>query len=274
MKILMCPPDYYRIAYEINPWMKTSNPANFELAGSQWHALKNIFESLGVHVEIITPQPSVPDMVFTANCGFMLGCDIYMSTFAKEQRAPERTHYAQWFKNRDYRVWGLPLDSQKKPPYFEGAGDALHVGKNLFVASGFRSDKSVPDLLKKIWPDMNVIHVELTDPYFYHLDTCFCPLNNSQALIYPPAFSQQSFDTISQTIDCIEICQKDALKFACNAVVIGHNIVMAQGCSHTKEQLESLGWNVHECDLSEYQKAGGSAKCLTFKLENNYTDTP
>ena len=33
-----------------------------------------------------------------------------------------------------------------------------------------------------------MIPVELIDPRYYHLDTCFCPLAPGEAIWYPPAF--------------------------------------------------------------------------------------
>jgi hypothetical protein len=36
---LMCPPDYFGVFYEINPWMHRENRPDFELAIEQWHNL-------------------------------------------------------------------------------------------------------------------------------------------------------------------------------------------------------------------------------------------
>ena len=36
---LMCPPDYFGIFYEINPWMHTENATDRDLAQEQWHNL-------------------------------------------------------------------------------------------------------------------------------------------------------------------------------------------------------------------------------------------
>ena len=37
---------------------------------------------------------------------------------------------------------------------------------------------------------VRVIPVELVDPRYYHLDTCFCPLAPGVAIWYPPAFDR------------------------------------------------------------------------------------
>ena len=70
-RILMCPPTYYGIEYEINPWMSRSRGSVADVAHRQWQALHDALIGLGVKVELMTPQPGLPDLVFTANAGLM-----------------------------------------------------------------------------------------------------------------------------------------------------------------------------------------------------------
>ena len=68
-RILMCPPDHYGIEYEINPWMSRARGAAPERARQQWRDLHDALIQLGVQIELMTPQPGLPDLVFTANAG-------------------------------------------------------------------------------------------------------------------------------------------------------------------------------------------------------------
>ena len=70
-EILMCPPDYFAIEYEINPWMNVRVGSDAELAREQWTALREALESLGVSVDLIEPVRGLPDLVFTANAGLV-----------------------------------------------------------------------------------------------------------------------------------------------------------------------------------------------------------
>ena len=63
----MCPPEYYGIEYEINPWMNQARQANHELAVRQWTDLNDLLAGLGVTIEIVSPVRGLPDLVFTAN---------------------------------------------------------------------------------------------------------------------------------------------------------------------------------------------------------------
>jgi len=105
----------------------------------------------------------------------------------------------------------------------------------------------------------------LTNNWFYHLDTCFCPLSKGQALFYPPAFDSYALKVLETHIPVlIPVAPEDAARFACNAIVVGKNIVMNDGCPRVREKLESLDFKVFITPLDEFIKAGGSAKCLTL----------
>ncbi len=65
--ILMCPPDFYGIEYEINPWMNTERQADHALASQQWRALRGLLVDAGATIEVLEPVAGLPDIVFTAN---------------------------------------------------------------------------------------------------------------------------------------------------------------------------------------------------------------
>ena len=70
MQLLMCPPSYYGIEYEINPWMKRSRQSDAGLAMRQWSELHRVLaEKLPAEIHLIDAKPGLPDMVFTANAG-------------------------------------------------------------------------------------------------------------------------------------------------------------------------------------------------------------
>src|SRR5258705_2687538 len=88
-RILMCDPTYYGIEYEINPWMSRSRGSTPERAQQQWHKLYDTLCGLGVTVELLTPRPGLPDLVFTANAGLVFNRRFFSSRFRHEVRARE-----------------------------------------------------------------------------------------------------------------------------------------------------------------------------------------
>jgi N-dimethylarginine dimethylaminohydrolase len=258
--LLMCPPDYYGIEYEINPWMDLRRPANAERAQAQWRALYDLLTTgLGVRVELLEPAKGLPDLVFTANAGIVADRRFIASRFLHHERQREQPTYEAWFRAHGYAIDTLPDDT-----CFEGEGDALWLGNTIFagyrIRSDIRSHQAVATILGR-----EVLSLELIDPRFYHLDTCFCPLDDRRAVYYPPAFDIYGQRVISQFVpEAVPVCDEDALRFGCNAIVAGHDVVLQSGCAALEGALRGAGFTPHPVDLSEFHKAGGSAKCLAL----------
>src|SRR5439155_21710292 len=87
-----------------------------------------------------------------------------------EVRAKESPHFDAWFRGRGFEVVHFPDET-----YHEGAGDALFCGEILFAGYRIRSDAAAHNWLSE-QIGKRVLPLELVNPRFYHLDTCFCPL--------------------------------------------------------------------------------------------------
>jgi N-dimethylarginine dimethylaminohydrolase len=99
-RILMCRPDYYGIEYEINPWMSRSRGAVRERAQQQWQTLYETLLRLQVTVELLDPQPGLPDLVFTANAGLVFRDTVILSHFRYPQRQREEPVFENWFRQQ------------------------------------------------------------------------------------------------------------------------------------------------------------------------------
>jgi N-dimethylarginine dimethylaminohydrolase len=163
--------------------------------------------------------------------------------------------------------------------YFEGAGDALFCGETLYGGYIIRSDARA---LQWVAGEMGcrVIPVQLVDPHFYHLDTCFCPLSATEAIWYPAAFDEYGQKAVREHVpELIEVEADEAARFACNAVVVRAegreqraegsdvHVVVNTGCPKLQAMLRERGYTPHATPLDEFIKAGGSAKCLTLRLD-------
>jgi N-dimethylarginine dimethylaminohydrolase len=261
-RILMCPPDYYGIEYEINPWMSRARASTPERAVAQWRSLYDTLVRLGVRVELMVPQKGLPDLVFTANAGLMFGNRFFSSQFRHEVRARETPHFDAWFAAHGFAVDHLPQGM-----YFEGAGDALFCGPKLFAGYRIRSDVQGHQYLAGVL-HRQVLPVELVNPSFYHLDTCFCPLAPGEAVYYPEAFDAYGRKVIENNIPrLITVNKAEAHLFGCNAVVVGKSVVVNAGSDRLAADLQTLGYRPIQVELDEFIKSGGSAKCLTLRLD-------
>jgi arginine dihydrolase len=263
--ILMCPPDHFGVTYVINPWMngQVAN-TNGALAHWQWDNLRRAVEQ---HAKLVL-RPAIedlPDLVFTANSGVVLGKKAIVSRFRRIERRGEEEHHRSWFMKNGFEVLAWPQDVS-----FEGAGDVLlDRGRGLlWVGHGFRTSATAKALLEKIL-DRETVAIRLIDPRFYHLDTCFCPLTNGYLMYFPAAFDDESRILIEWLVPknrLIEVDEADALSFCCNAVDLNRHILMNYASGNLKGRLRSVGFTPTITPLSEFVKSGGAAKCLTLKL--------
>jgi N-dimethylarginine dimethylaminohydrolase len=258
----MCPPDYYGIEYEINPWMNREVGTDPLESRRQWQALHDTLVDLGVTVELMEPEPGLPDLVFTANAGLVYGGHFLVARFRHGVRQGESPHFERWARAHGFSVESLPTGHN-----FEGAGDALFCGSTLFAGYRFRSDARSHHWIGERL-GVPVLPLELVDPRFYHLDTCFCPLSETAAIYYPGAFDDYGRSVLQgQIARLIEVSPEEAVSFSCNAVVVGRTVVLNDGAPRLARDLNDLGFEVRPLHLTEFIKAGGSAKCLTLRLD-------
>lgn len=265
-RVLMCPPTHFAVEYVINPWMEGHvHEADTDRALAQWTALRDILGSLA-QVETVAPGEGLPDMPFTANAGLVLGHVFVPSRFRHPQRQGEEALFTDWFRQHGYVIRELPETMD-----FEGAGDALfdRTARRLWLGYGHRSDAGVADALAPLL-DIETMPLRLVDPRFYHLDTCFCPLSGGWLLYYPAAFDEAAKAAIAKYVPegrRIAVDEEDALAFACNAVNLDDTVVLNRASDALKATLHAAGFRVVETPLDEFLKAGGSAKCLTLRLD-------
>ena len=261
----MCAPRLYDVDYVINPWMSGNvHAASRELAMKQWQRL---FEEVSrvAHVELVEPQAGSPDMVFTANAGLLYGNEVAISSFYHPERQGEEPHFRRWFVESGYAV----MDVARTTP-FEGEGDALFTddGQRLWAGFGPRTLESSHQALRDAW-GIEVVGLELIDPRFYHLDTCFAPLEEGFVMYFPEAFSAKALKKIEAYYPVekrIIVEEADAVRFACNAVNVGRTIILNRIGERLTSTLEAKGFHVVQVELSEFMRAGGAAKCLVMKL--------
>jgi ornithine--oxo-acid transaminase len=255
----------YEVSYVINPWMK-GNLGNSSRgrAVQQWEELYAVLSGLA-DIYLVEPIAGSPDMVFTANAGLARNGVVAISSFYHPERQGEEQHFRRWFHEAGYTVVDLPRETP-----FEGEGDALFSvdGSRLWVGYGTRTFETSHSALQRLW-GVEVISLHLVDPRFYHLDTCFAPLEDGSLLYYPSAFDEASLRKIEAYYPRekrIAVREEDALSFACNAVNLGKTIVLNCISAELERELRSRGFDVIQVQLDEFLKAGGAAKCLVMKL--------
>lgn len=265
--VVMVTPEYFDVTYSINPWMNTSVAVNHVVARKQWESIVKELQSLGINVVLEPAIHNLNDMIFTANAGMLHQDKAIVSKFRDKERAGEEPYFKNLFTRLGYDTHTLP-DSC----IWEGQACSVFIDGYLVCSfsEGGRSNLEAYESITKIWniSKERQKYVKLIDPYFYHLDVCFCKINEDTAMLCPLAFSQEDNRWFQEHIpNIIQISYDEALDFCCNAFVFENHILISSAITTSlRESLEEHGLRVHPLDVSEYIKSGGGVKCLIFDI--------
>jgi N-dimethylarginine dimethylaminohydrolase len=272
----MCPPRHFAVTYSINPWMDPKAWAGdshlHAEAERQWAALREALIAAGAAVETIAPGADLPDLVFTANAAVVLDRMAVLSRFRHSERRNEEPVFAAGFAALAER--GL-LDGVSHLPegiVLEGAGDCIwDARRRLFwLGCGFRSDAAAGPVLERQF-GRPCLPLPLSDACFYHLDTALCALPCGAVMYFPGAFTPAARATIAAHVaaaDRIALDRADAERFAANAVCIRNTIVLSSCSASLRVRLQERGYGVVETPLHAFMRSGGSACCLTLRLDH------
>lgn len=275
-RIAMTAPDFYEVAYRINPWMRPDEwsrdrEAALALAKSQWSALALGLREAGMTVEIIPAVPGLPDLVFPANSAIILDGKVLPARFRHPERRGEEACFLQFFRSLASR--GLVSEIGRLPEgvFQEGAGDCLwDAGRRMFWAAfGPRSSRNALASIAEFFGQPATL-LELVTERFYHLDTCLNLLSGGEVLYFPPALSRRSRDLIAAHVPAdmrIEADPEEAAAFSLNAVCIGRDLLMAEPPPRLRRVLEERGYRCVGLDLSRFILSGGGAFCMTLRLD-------
>lgn len=265
---LMCRPEHFTVSYTINPWMEPANPTDTAKALAQWQVLHDTYLALGHDVHLIDPIPGLPDMVYTANGGFVIDGVAYGAKFRFEERAAEGPAFMEWFRQNGFEV-AEPVEVN------EGEGDFLLVGDTILAGTGFRSTGDSHGELGGVF-GKEVVSLTLVDPRFYHLDTAISVLDpvegpggvdKANIAYLPAAFDGRSRGILEDLYpDAIRVADEDGAVFGLNSASDGLNVLISPRATGFEAQLRERGYHPVLVDLSELLLGGGGIKCCTLEL--------
>src|SRR5215510_3007293 len=274
--ILMCRPQYFAVNYAINPWMDPSSWARearmlAATARREWTGLHRALLDAGAQIELVPAKPGLPDLVFTANAAVVLDGKALLARFRHPERRAEEPYFAATFRKLQARGLVASVRMLPEQVMLEGAGDCVWDDtRNLFwMGYGQRSDEAARHVVEEEF-GVEAEALRLADPSYYHMDTALCPLPGGEVLYVPEAFTPAGRGIIhdrSASAQRIESADDDARQLAANAVCLGNTLVLSACSDGLRARLAEHGYRVRETPLGSFLRSGGSAFCLTLRLD-------
>jgi len=257
-----------------NPYIDISIRVNTNRAKEQHDELLEELDQ-NVHYRIRT-KSHIPDMVFVASLGLSLPrlpeAVVVLPNMVFDSRKRELKYAKGIFEDLHIKTYALPT----KAP-FEGQGETkwFDGGELLVVGYGFRSTKqTVTDLrtlLTEIYDSYGVkppkvVGVKLRSPDFYHLDMAMMAYSPTGAILQERAFTQSTVDRLKREIGTITVIETDD-RFALNVIIEPTKIICHTLTDPIRALFEKItGLPVVQVETSEFEKSGGSVRCLVFDV--------
>jgi len=159
--------------------------------------------------------------------------------------------------------------------------DVIFVGysddEDFYKYTVSRTNKEGVEFLKKNFPNRKVHAFQLkkSDDYALdnalHLDCCFQPIGNDQAILYPGGFKNKEdvdflFDYFGAD-KIIEINQEEMYYMYSNIFSISPNVIVScESFTRLNDELEKRGFTVEKIKYLEIAKMEGLLRCSTMPI--------
>jgi N-dimethylarginine dimethylaminohydrolase len=257
--LLLCDPVYYRVDYEINPYMHEAVQPDSTASAVEHAAIVSAHAGAGRRVRWVGAAPECPDMVFTANAAVVRGGRAVLGQ-PPPQRKAEISYVAD-------RLVELGFDVAAAPYPFSGQGDALACADMLLCGHGRRTDgRMLPFLAEYL--DCDVLPLRTVDDRWYDLDLAVAVVDDRTLAYHPAAFDPPSRRRLGALgLDLVEVGPAEAAAFALNLVSDGSTVTMTSGAPRLAAELRDRGLRVVELDTTELRKGGGGVRCAALSLD-------
>ena len=267
--------------FKITPELKNQNPfidieenVILKKAQEQHKQITKVLKQTLVYD--IKKKGNIPDIVFTANMG--LSCPrlpvpvVIVSHMKYRQRRNENPYVEEILEDRYIHHVEFPDEE-----VFEGAAEAKWFDNGQLLVMGYghrateKSVKTLKILLKTIYEGYGVepprvIAFELQNPHFYHLDLAMLEIGQLECIVHKEAFTAADIKVLKADLRVHVIETTDY--FCLNSIIEGDRLLTHVLTDPTiKSKLEHITEKeVIEFDTSEFEKSGGSVRCLVFDV--------
>lgn len=261
-KVIVAKPSYMKITDIINETQKHYKEKNINtpLAIQQHEMFIQTLKNHQVEVIELPTDESLHEQVFTRDIGFVVDDQLFISSMSEQVRRNETVILQKWLQANEITYQeGLPTS-------IEG-GDIIVDGTIVWVGETNRTSASSIQELQKRLSSHHIEPIQLKEEIL-HLDCVFNIIDETTALIYPQAFTQENIEKIKARFFTIEVTKEEQFQMGPNVLSMGgKKIISIPQNEHLNHTLEAEGFHVIRLELSEIIKSGGAFRCCTLPLK-------
>ena len=269
--VLLGPPENFR-------WLPTSaiskatleSGAKFdpELALAQHRELVSIYESAGVTVHRLDPDPALPYQVFARDSSVNTPEGPVVTQLKQSWRRGEYAPVVRFYTDNEIPIWRMITAGS-----IEG-GDVMIVepGVMLIGNGEERTEIGAARQLAGWMQDAGwEVRIEPIPGQFVHIDVLVSILAPKLAAVCVESASGGLTTWLrGKGFEILEVSTADAFKLGVNAISLGEERVISTAASvDLNDRMRALGLDVFDPDLSMFTAGGGGAHCLAQALRRD-----
>jgi N-dimethylarginine dimethylaminohydrolase len=280
IRILVDPSQFEVLPQQLgeNPYIRGRLAHHEKKTHAQHRALTKAIQHSPIVVETLPDtKEELSDIVFVANGGLALprlGRPLVLLPHMKyAHRRAELPHLAHLFQCQ-----GIPTVPYPGKQPFEGQAELkwFHGGRKAIGGYGYRATKQafaeLDAFFRALYGAKNapeVLTVKLLSPTYYHLDIAMLEFDDTKCVVHRRAVSAKDLARIQEFLGAENVTVIDTNDdFCLNAVVDGPVVITHRLTDPSvKPLLERVTKRrVKQVDVSEFEKSGGSVRCMVFDL--------
>lgn len=266
--VLLCPPDNFRwraTSVISRATLESDRVYDSELAGAQHREMLSAYDSAGVRVHTLEPDPYLPYQVFARDSSVATPEGAVITQLAQPWRRGEYAPVISF-----YQEHGIPIRGMITAGSLEG-GDVIIVepGRVLIGNGEERTDQAAARQLGGWMEELGwEVRIEPIPSHFVHVDVLVSILAPKLAAVCVEAASTGLVAWLRDAgFEILEVSLADAFGLGVNAISLGEDRVISTRRSEgLNSQLRSIGLTVFDPDLEMFTLGGGGAHCLAQAL--------
>lgn len=222
-----------------------------ELARAQWQSYVDALRETGWDIAEVAPDDSSPDSVFVEDA-LVLFDDLAVVTRPGADVRRSEVDAAE------AAARGLGLDAVRiaAPATLDG-GDVLKIARKVYVGIGGRTNDTAVEQLRGLLDARGWTVVPVPVTSVLHLKSAVTALPDGTVIGYRP---------LVDDVDAFDAFMEVPEPAGSHVVVIDdQRLLMAAGAPGTAQRFRSMGYEVIEVEISEFEKLEGCVTCLSVR---------
>jgi N-dimethylarginine dimethylaminohydrolase len=239
-----------------------------DLALRQHAEMVDAYRQAGVAVHLLNASGEQPYGVYARDSNFMTPFGAVVTQLANPRRRGEYANVLRFYLSHDITVYDLVSAGN-----FEGGDfNMIAPGCVLIGYTGLRGEEVAARQVGG-WMEAEGIEVRYApiDEYYVHIDLMVCMLAEKLAAVCLDTTDPEIVTWIeSKGIELVPASFRETMGLGCNVVALGDDRVLSSTAApELNARLRTLGFEVYDPDMSQFQLAGGGVHCMCQPLRRD-----